>query len=120
GIDHDLIAAVVRRSDRPDQLAVRYRGCLGIDEGGARAIDRLVLSEIGWGWLDRGRVTRRLGNGRFEVVGTDPEGEVVVWTGVATDGLPSSCPPDDLETGREPSWVVLAYRRDAHTRHDVA
>jgi hypothetical protein len=53
--DSDLVHAVLERRVPFATVAGRYRGCAGLDGPDVQALERAVLTEVGWELLDRPR-----------------------------------------------------------------
>jgi len=70
GLTLDLLLAIVERSVPPSAVRRHYRGSLLMPDGPAQALDRELLCEHGWAWLDRARAGTSDGS-RVEVAYED-------------------------------------------------
>ena len=112
--DRAALARIAQRNGPMDDLLPRYRGCSGMRSQAIQALERAVLSEVGWRLLDMARWGADLGGDRIELVVEDPSGERAVWEAhVRSEMLPvPDCrQPLELATKREAQWVVEGLRR---------
>jgi hypothetical protein len=114
--DKAALTRIVRGSGPMDDLLPRYRGCGGLASPAVQALERAVLSELGWPLFDMARRGVQLGEGRTGLVVEDPSGERVVWSAVVRVGRevpsPSCGVAMELVTKTEPQLVVEHLRRD--------
>ncbi len=79
-LDADALRRITRRTGSLDDLLPRYRGSPAMASPALQAVEREAFKDIGWDWLDWGRAGRQLDDGRVEVTGKAPTGEVHIWT----------------------------------------
>jgi hypothetical protein len=108
--DAALLAQVVR-SDGPVGSALsRYRGCASLGSPAHQAVEKAVLSEVGWPLLSSGRRAMDLGGGLVGLE-TDLYG---TWEAVAREGrrvAQPDCRSDPgLATKQSVEWVVEGLR----------
>lgn len=114
--DKAALTRIVRRSGPMEDLLPRYRGCGGLASPAVQALERAVLSELGWPLFDMTRRGAEREEGRTELVVEGPGGERVVWGAdvrVGREVLSPSCGVAmELVTKTEPQLVVEHLRRD--------
>jgi hypothetical protein len=101
--DRAALARIAQRNGPMDDLLPRYRGCSGMRSQAIQALERAVLSEVGWRLLDMARWGADLGGDRIELVVEDSSGERAVWEAHVRDapraGLPPAARACDEERG---------------------
>lgn len=113
--DPDLVHRVLERSVPFAQVASRYRGCAGLRGPQVQALEREVLSQVGWGLLDRPRRGYLTGE-------TSADGGALVrleagsdrWEGLARSGrtlpVPDCMKPLSEARKSETEWLVTDLR----------
>jgi hypothetical protein len=78
-LDEDAVSRIVDRTGSVDDVVARYRGWCGLASAGQQALDRILLGERGWGWLDTRRRGHDLGDGRVSVSAVLADGTTATW-----------------------------------------
>jgi hypothetical protein len=97
---------IVNRSGSAADSMPYYRGFSGFDQGEASVLDRFVLADEGWAWLDRPRRATQRDDGRWRLDTIDG----VSWEGLVgvrrTVAVPACGRPIDEATKSEPEFVL--------------
>jgi hypothetical protein len=109
--DAELLARVVKAEGPLSTVVPRYRGCASIGSEGQQAVEKAVLSEVGWALLGSWRRAVDLGDGivrlETELAGT--------WEALAREGRRVAAPEcrTDPALARKQSveWVVEGLRQ---------
>jgi hypothetical protein len=114
-LDAGRLARIVHREGPLDDLLPCYRGCAGLGSPALQALERAVLAEVGWELFDCDRTGVELGDGRFRLDVTRPDGSTVgSWEAevVTTRVLPvPDCgQPLDAAKKTEPELAVRELR----------
>lgn len=117
--DADLVGRVLERSVAFRDLAAHYRGCSGLGSPRVQAVERAVLSEVGWELMDRGRQGYETGeeSASGSVVtleAADAHGGVDRWEAVVRPGrtlpVPDCMKPLSEAKKSETELVVTGLR----------
>lgn len=114
--DIEALAQVTSRRGPLEGLLPRYRGCAGLRSRAVQALERAVLSEVGWDLFDRPRLGRDDGNGTATLAVDLPDGRAE-WEARVEIGrrvpLPDCGAPIDTATKSEKELVLRDFRRIA-------
>lgn len=78
-MDADALRRIVARAGPLDDLLPRYRGSPGMGSPALQALEREAFGSVGWEWLKWRRAGAQLDDGRVQITGTSPTGELVRW-----------------------------------------
>jgi hypothetical protein len=79
-LDEATLTKVLNRSGQIADVLPHYRGCAGLGSPRIQALERAVLSELGWDLLDRERFGTELDDGLVRLTVRQPDGDQH-WTG---------------------------------------
>ncbi|MHB1487292.1 MAG: sucrase ferredoxin [Acidimicrobiales bacterium] len=85
-LDAPALIRILNRQGPLDDLLPRFRGCSGLATRAAQALDRAVLGQVGWPYLDYERRGWDMGEGRTRLEVRSPEGQVQAWEATVRAG----------------------------------
>jgi hypothetical protein len=105
-LDATALTQIVTRAAPPSGFSGCYRGCTGLANAPAQAVERAVLCEAGWRVLDRPRRAIQALGGEVTFEIREANGSLSAWRAIVTEGrrLPvASCgtPADRVEEAAE-------------------
>ena len=114
--DAELIGRLLRRDGNVNDVVDRYRGCAGLTSPAVQALEREALRAVGWDLFECARRGAELGDDRYSLEVSLPNGAVETWTGQVgvgrTLGLPE-CGQASPTTSK--SVTELVVRDVEHT-----
>lgn len=112
-LDVAAIDAIVARSGPVGAVIGRLRGCSGLRTARGQLLDRALLAQHGWAWLDRARLDAPLEPDRV-TLSVVHDGETEEWEGLISEGrdlpVPACRAPIGAAEKTERELVLAAYR----------
>jgi hypothetical protein len=112
--DTALLRSVVARHGEIRDVLSRYRGCPGLGSPRIQAVERAVLSEVGWGLFDMRRGGSEESDGTVRLELEPPTGPVITWEDAVRGGRVVALPEGGAQVedhGKTTSELVVYWVR---------